>query len=491
MKTASEYHDSTVYSRSRMSGHALDWPHQPNVFKVYEHAERIPLPPVSRWRAEDFLKLLTHEISEPESTTLDGLAEILTLTQCLTAKARHGDADFYYRSVASAGALYPFELYVGIENIEGLDDGLYHHSPADQTLVKLSSGSLHEIGGFINDFKERQLTFFITSIFFRSSWKYRDRAYRYHLLDSGHLLENLANALNYANSEYNLYFDFQDARINELLRSDSTREVCLAVCSAGATVKNSSKDPMMETTGEFAAASKVSNSEVEYQAINDIHAASSMITKSDGLFNIAEFLGVTTEQSIKIKDPEMADLVPFPEALFQRRSRRNLNRQVLDQKKFNYLLNTLCQEDSEPAGHGQEVLAVGFLADNVEGIEPGFYLINRTQCAFELVRHGSMMEKAARICLDQMWLAHCSLQFVFLTNMRKMESAYGPRAYRYSLLEAGRLGQRIYVAATALKLGCCGIGAFYDDEARNLLGLNSDSRMLYLVGAGPITKYYV
>jgi len=42
---------------------------------------------------------------------------------------------------------------------------------------------------------ESHLTFFLTAIFLRSAWKYRARAYRYHLLDTGHVAENLFLAL--------------------------------------------------------------------------------------------------------------------------------------------------------------------------------------------------------------------------------------------------------------------------------------------------------
>jgi nitroreductase len=54
------------------------------------------------------------------------------------------------------------------------------------------------------------------------------------------------------------------------------------------------------------------------------------------------------------------------------------------------------------------------------------------------------------------------------------------------MMRAGQLGERLYLVATALGLGCCGIGAFYDMEAVELLGLESTSRMLYLVGVGPV-----
>jgi nitroreductase len=54
------------------------------------------------------------------------------------------------------------------------------------------------------------------------------------------------------------------------------------------------------------------------------------------------------------------------------------------------------------------------------------------------------------------------------------------------MIEAGRFGQRLYLGATALGFGCCGVGTFYDSEAAEFLGLNPESRLLYLVAVGPI-----
>ena len=56
------------------------------------------------------------------------------------------------------------------------------------------------------------------------------------------------------------------------------------------------------------------------------------------------------------------------------------------------------------------------------------------------------------------------------------------------MMDAGILGQRLYLGSTALGLGCCGIGAFYVHEARSLLDLNDDSYLLYLVAVGRIKK---
>jgi nitroreductase len=76
------------------------------------------------------------------------------------------------------------------------------------------------------------------------------------------------------------------------------------------------------------------------------------------------------------------------------------------------------------------------------------------------------------------------VHFLFLADLEVLQKTWGPRGYRYAMLAAGRLGQRLYVAAEAMGMGCCGIGALYDGEAVEMLGLKHTSRLLYLVAVG-------
>ncbi|RLB41876.1 MAG: dehydrogenase, partial [Deltaproteobacteria bacterium] len=75
---------------------------------------------------------------------------------------------------------------------------------------------------------------------------------------------------------------------------------------------------------------------------------------------------------------------------------------------------------------------------------------------------------------------------LFVSNLRVLDKTMGSRGYRHAMLEAGRIGQLIYLLATSMELGCCGIGAFYDDEATRILDLNESSKPLYLVALGPV-----
>ena len=114
-QAAGLYHEKTCYERSKMGGHSLDWQNQPDVFKRYNGLETIPMPRDISLPREDLFALYETPLKNPvsfEIFDLEKLSRILFLTYTLTSRTRHPNGMFYYRSAASAGALYPTEIYV-------------------------------------------------------------------------------------------------------------------------------------------------------------------------------------------------------------------------------------------------------------------------------------------------------------------------------------------------------------------------------------------
>jgi nitroreductase len=65
---------------------------------------------------------------------------------------------------------------------------------------------------------------------------------------------------------------------------------------------------------------------------------------------------------------------------------------------------------------------------------------------------------------------------VFVLSMDRVVFAADPlgpaRGYRHAFLEAGLVGERIYLDAVPRGLGACAVGAFYDDEASTVVGVD-------------------
>ncbi|MBW2345404.1 MAG: SagB/ThcOx family dehydrogenase [Deltaproteobacteria bacterium] len=467
--------ENTSYVRHKMTGHYLDWKNQPGVFKHYPGIDPVLLPQ-NVHPPEKMLSALIKgtAVSAPlRAVSIEDISLILRLTCTLTAKARHAGGDFYYRSVASAGALYPSEIYVATQSINNLDDGLYHFSIAHHSLSLLRKG----------DITAPILTFFLSAIFFRSAWKYRERSYRYHLLDTGHLIENLTLALKALQLCPALSFDFNDSEVNRLLGLDETKEVCLAVCHINGTQAYEDKETekITELQDNIKNASRVAEKETDYPAVHAIHkAGTAVISQPESKPGMIHELGLAADKGTRIYPPDpWPETLNYAETVSHRRSKRNFVRQPISQGCLTALLDGLCSDQNQS-------MRTGFLAGNAEGFDPGIYLLDTSSSLTAMVDSGLFIDRMAHICLDQAWLANAAVHFLFMSNLDFVDSIWGPRGYRYAMMTAGRLGERIYLMATAMGLGCCGIGAFYDMEAAELLCLNNHSRLLYLVAVGQV-----
>jgi SagB-type dehydrogenase family enzyme len=498
IKSCHQYHHHTSYQRDGMTPHYLDWQNQPSVFKDYPGVNPLSLPSDLSLPEEKLSTLLRSEQVGEKVEEMDAgaLSLILRLAHTLTAKARSASGDHYFRSVASAGALYPTELYVAAQSLRGLEDGLYHFAIHRHCLYPIRAQNITpHVVSFTQtpDNRIPVLTFFLSAIFFRSAWKYRDRSYRYHLLDTGHLLDNLVLAFKALRLPYELCYEFDDGSVNQLLGLDETKEVCLAVVHVlgNDSMADASVEQIAGLPGEMRSASQVAAKEIDYPAVREFHQVSvSLVSEAKPESEMLHELGVAPQAWAKAPVPSTwPEVMNYSEALFQRRSRRNFVQESLNRDLIGALVDSICAEDlansARDLGYGRS-LSIGLLAGDVEGMEPGFYLLDTTGASLGLVTSGDFMESMAHICLDQQWLANAAMHFLFLTNLELMDRTWGARGYRYAMLSAGRMGQRLYLAATAIGMGCCGIGALYDGEAAERLGLNEASRLLYLVAVGPI-----
>ena len=181
----------------------------------------------------------------------------------------------------------------------------------------------------------------------------------------------------------------------------------------------------------------------------------------------------------------------YMNTVIHRRSKRNFIPKELDTNKAFTLIrlaSSLFGSQTDQAGKVDPYLTFGISCQNVSGLDDGFYLFSRDRLSLLLVSKGRFQNNLSRVCLDQKWIANAALNFLFMANLASLEKGFGPRGYRHLLMQSGRIAQRIYLAATGLKLGCCGVGALYDEEAQNLFDLNEESALFYVVSAGPVKK---
>ena len=102
----------------------------------------------------------------------------------------------YRRPVPSAGALYPLEVYLIVNSIDGLESGVCHYGLIDHSLERLTDTSVRSevISQLFLDQEcvaDAAAIVVITAVFARTMRKYGDRGYRYILFEAGHVAQNL------------------------------------------------------------------------------------------------------------------------------------------------------------------------------------------------------------------------------------------------------------------------------------------------------------
>jgi SagB-type dehydrogenase family enzyme len=195
--------------------------------KAYRDYPKVPLPtrfPRSKKGFDDVLENRTTARQFGQGAMgLDELAKVLYMSYGITRSNADTHFPRPFRTIPSGGALYPLELYVYASRVDGLAAGLYHYDMEEQSLDVIRQGdesariSACLVQGDLA--KSAALILFISAIFFRSTFKYGDRGYRFVLLEAGHLAQNAnltaqemglvtANIGGYADRDIDRYLGF-------------------------------------------------------------------------------------------------------------------------------------------------------------------------------------------------------------------------------------------------------------------------------------------
>jgi SagB-type dehydrogenase family enzyme len=484
IEVARTYHAATKHSYTsvRSGGHYLDWDNRPMPYKLYPEVAGLALPrdlSLARVPALDAITArgavrdagastgdrndLAHERSE---LTLDALTRILFCADGLTRRIRVGGQDYHFRAAPSAGALYPVEIYAAVAEAGELEQGLYHFSPADLRLRGLRRGDWRGLvaraAAGRPSLLQARAVLVLSAIFWRSTWKYRARAYRYCFWDAGTILANLLAAASAEGLSVDLVSAFADPEIEALLGIDGAREgaMCLVALGSGAASPGAEPElkPLALETIEL------SREEVGYPDLVRMHQASRLLTP-------AEASAVATAQIDSIPPPLAATKakpetleadagMSLGETILRRGSTRSFAQRPIAAEE----LATIMAVSSRHPCADFPVLSDTYLIVNaVDGMEPGTYYYHRQAGEFELLRAGSFRREADYLCLEQMLGADCSALIVYMADLERALGALGNRGYRDAHLEAGLHGGQVYLAAYALGRGATGL-TFYDDD---------------------------
>jgi SagB-type dehydrogenase family enzyme len=439
------YHEYSSQSRSSVFQRApgVEWGEPPPVFKRYPERQHVALARGSPG-GHALSDVLRTAAPRMQRLQLRELGEILYLAAGVTQR-RGGNA---LRAAPSSGALFPSELYVLARTIDGLPAGLYHYDPQQHRLDLLGPApSAAALGA--PQAEGADALVLLSAIFRRTGYKYRNRAYRYAVADAGHLLENLRLAAHAAGMQARLLARFDEMRAASALGIDGVEEGVLGVMDLRQAAAGSTASPLVAPLTPVP------------PAADSAIGVTGMVQRATSL-QLPPAPAVADSMVLPPPQPAARDL---HDTILHRRSQRRFRAEPVPLAALSSLLSDIALPPQLSAA-----IRINLVVSRVAGLAPGVYRYLPPN-QLQRVRGGDFAAAAQSAALSQDVIGDAAVVLV-LSAEREALLAEGARGYRHGFLEAGMLGERWLLGAVARGLAACPVGAFYDDEAAALIGVD-------------------
>jgi len=198
-------------------------------------------------------------------------------------------------------------------------------------------------------------------------------------------------------------------------------------------------------------------------------------------------------ETIALPEPRLQGEMSVEEAIKGRRSERDFKDQPLNIEQVSQLLwaaQGITEDDgfkrAAPSAGATYPLDVYLVVGEkgVDGLQAGIYHYQVREHALRLLTGGDVRTVLATACVSQMFIADAPITMVITAEYARTTGRYGERGVRYVHMEAGHVGQNIYLQAEALGLGTVVIGAFIDEEVSRLLRLPKEHEPLCVMPVG-------
>jgi SagB-type dehydrogenase family enzyme len=193
---------------------------------------------------------------------------------------------------------------------------------------------------------------------------------------------------------------------------------------------------------------------------------------------------------VSLPPPARAGEVSFEVALDSRQSVRMFSPDPLTLTELSQLL-WAAQGLTRPGGFRTTPsagalypLEIRVVAGNVEGLMPGVYQYHPSGHHLALIGKGDLREDLSGAGLGQSAIRDAPATLVISAVPSRPTGKYGGRGVRYVHMEAGHASQNIYLQAASRGLGTVAIGAFHDDQVREILLMDTGEEPLYLMPVG-------
>ncbi len=214
--------------------------------------------------------------------------------------------------------------------------------------------------------------------------------------------------------------------------------------------------------------------------------------------SVKRFKNYPEAERIKLPQPDLGKPADLWQCLARRRSERDTTPEPLS---MNELATLMWAAQGVTARAGTHLLRTAPSAgalypfetylyiDRVEKVARGLYHFNVADFSLECLQDGNFNQLITTACLGQPVVRRAAVVFIWTAMMLRCMVKYRDRAMRYIPMDLGHVCQNVQLAATAMDLGSCPIGAFYDDDINELLGVDGEEEaVLYLITVGRLNR---
>jgi SagB-type dehydrogenase family enzyme len=406
-----------------------------------------------------------------------------------------------FRAAACTGALYHIELYLVCRDLPDLEAGVYHMDPQAMALRRLRTGdycqTLIDASGNEPGTANAPAILVVTDVFWRNAWKYQAREYRHAFWDSGTILANTLAITAAHGLAAKVVLGFVDATVSHLLDLNPMQELSLALVPIGC-MPDMPVEPAPRIDPLKVDPVPPSDFPIDYPAIRAMHEASSLSDPNA----VAAWrrtlkyrqLPQPTGTCVPLQPLSDSELPsdPLESVIIRRGSTRQFAREPITFRQLSTVLDRALR--GFPADFldatGTSLNDVYLIANAVDGLAPGAYILHPDKQVLELLKEGkgNFRKTARHLGLDQDLAADASVDIFFLADLNPILQRFGNRGYRAAQLDASIAAGRMYLAAYAQGFGATGL-TFYDDAVTDFFSPHARGKsVMFMIALGKRAK---
>lgn len=523
------YHERTkhhLHHYARSLGY-LDWATQPDPFRRYEGAELLPLDEVPPTPEPCYDDLFVRGRVPVRPLNAHTIAQFFYDSLALSAWKEYRGERWSLRVNPSSGNLHPTEGYLLAGPLAGLREqpALYHYAPFEHGLEVRADLTPHDWQALTAGLPAGAFLVGLTSIYWRESWKYGERAFRYCQHDVGHAIGAIALAAAALGWEARLLESVTDAELAVLLGVQHQAGIeaehpdCLLAISPHGQEFPPERQRAYRPPPDVLAwlehaplrgrPNRLSSDHHEWPIIDEVAAATRRTQPPDDGFWHAQ-----PPAQDSSGEPRA---IPARQIIRQRRSAVDMDaRTSITRAQFYRMLQRVVPATGPTPFTTlpwRPFVHLALFVHRVQDLPPGLYLLVRDPAARNVLRAelgktfawsrppecpttldlsllvaADARQAAQVVSCHQAIAADGAFSLGMLAEFELPLNAYGPWLYKRLFWETGVIGQVLYLEAEAAGIRATGIGCFFDDAMHQILGLASHryQSLYHFTVGGPI-----